>query len=118
MGLLKVVVFGMGALIAVGIVILAYGLSHHWSSLTGSTPAPAATGAASPGPGTAVSGSPAAVPATVTLPPPEGMHFEQMATTGGMVVLRFAGPQGQRIVAIDPRTGQVSATISVPPGSP
>ena len=124
MGFLKAVVIGMAGLIVIGITVMAWGLAHHWTGLLSPSSTSAAAGpsvAAPRAPITAVTTATTtagAPPVALTVPPPEGMHFEQMVATDGMVVLRFAGPQGQRIVTVDPRTGQIGATIAVPPGGP
>jgi hypothetical protein len=120
MGFLKAFVIGMAGLIVIGITVMAWGLAHHWTGLLSRSSTEAAAGpsvAASRAPVAAATTS-GTTPVVLTVPAPEGMHFEQMATTDGMVVLRFAGPQGQRIVTVDPRTGQIGATIAVPPGGP
>jgi len=110
MGLLKALVFGMASLILAGIAVIAWGLAHHWTGLLSpaAKPAPAAAAPAAPAAPLSRGGI------AIEVPPPAGMHFEQMATAGDMLVLRFAGPQGERVLVVDPRTGQVSATISIP----
>ena len=105
MNLLKAFVIGMGLLIAIGVAVLAYGFAHQWGK---SAAPPAAQAPAAP-----VSAEPAAVATDVIAPP--GTHFEQMSTTSDRLLLRFSGPDGERILAVDPRTGRVTGTISVAP---
>jgi hypothetical protein len=59
-----------------------------------------------------------AIAAPLELDPPPGMQFEQMSAAGDRLALRFAGAKGQRILLIDPRTGAVTGTISVPATAP
>ena len=105
MQLLKVLVIGMAGLIAIGIAVLAWGLSSHWGRLAG----PAQDQPSAP-----LAGEGGYVAAEV--PAPAGTHLEQMATTSDRLLLRFAGPEGDRIVIVDPHSGRVTGTIAIAPG--
>ena len=116
MGMLKALVIGMAGLILVGVAVIAWGLAHHWTGLMSPKPgaAPSSSAAAASTPAPPISGAAGGAEVGATLAPPVGMHFAQMATAGDLLVLRFTGPQGERIVTLDPRTGRVVATIAVP----
>ena len=100
MRLLKALVIGMGAAIVLGIAALAWLLLDRWG-----------LHAAGQGGGiTADAGYTA-----MQVPTPDGMRFEQMTATADRVLLRFSGPEGERIVVVDPRSGQVTGSIAIPP---
>lgn len=113
MGLLKSVVIGTAILIVAGIGVLIWGVTHHWNDSSTKTASPAAAPAtvAPAAAGTA----PESIAAEIAVP--EGAHLEQMSTTADRLVLRFAGPQGDRIMVVDPKSGRVTGTISVVPAS-
>ncbi|HEY1720675.1 MAG TPA: hypothetical protein VGG27_05480 [Magnetospirillaceae bacterium] len=111
MQVIKAFVIGMGALILIGVAVLIYGWTHHWNK--SGQAAPVVTNQAEPR-APMSDPSPAAAPYDMTVPPPEGTHFEQMAVVGDRALLRFSGPQGESIVVVDPRTGHVTGTIGVP----
>jgi hypothetical protein len=106
MRLLKVFVILMALVIAVGAGVLVWGFAHHWNRMAAS--------------GDAAAASPAADSsyAAAEIPAPNGMSFAQMATTSDRLLLRFSGPQGERIVVVDPRTGRVTGNIAVTPATP
>jgi hypothetical protein len=118
MQLLKVFVVTMALVILVGIGVLAYGMAHHWNKLGGTAEQAAAPAAPLSGSEAAPARDATATSATpyaITVPAPAGMHLEQMSTAGSRALLRFTGPQGDRIVVVDPSSGRVTGTISVPP---
>ncbi|HIJ62959.1 MAG TPA: hypothetical protein HPQ04_09740 [Rhodospirillaceae bacterium] len=51
--------------------------------------------------------------AEVMLPP--GSHLEQMTTAGDRIVLRLSGGESERILVVDPHSGQVSGRITLVP---
>ena len=99
MRLLKALVFGMGALILVGIGVLGWGLAHR-----------VAPGASSAGPGIDEPSY-----SSIEVPTPDAMAFQQMSATADRLLLRFSGAAGERIVVVDPKSGRVTGTIDVPP---
>ena len=107
MRLLKAFVIGMGVLIVVGGGVIAWGLVRQWNQHGPGGGATAVTSLAAPAAEQAY--------ASVDVPAPEGMKFVQMTTTADRVLLHFSGPDGERIVMVDPRTGRVTGTISVAP---
>ncbi len=109
---IKALVIGMGMLILVGTAVLIYGWTHQWSKAT--APANASQTASVRAPSTDSDAAVNGAPYDVTVPLPDGAHFEQMTATSDRVLLRFSGPGGERIVAIDPRTGHISGSIGVP----
>lgn len=120
MGLLKSVVIGTAILIVVGIGVLIWGVTHHWNDSSTKTASPAAAPASSATvPATVAPAAPGAAPESIAaeIAVPEGTHLEQMSTTADRLILRFAGPQGDRIMVVDPKSGRVTGTISVVPAS-
>lgn len=116
MQVLKVFVIGMAAVIVIGTGVLAYGWTHHWNK-NSVTPDVAPTVPADRVHAPLTDLDAGAAPFDVNVPLPDGMHFEQMEATGGRVLLRFSGPEGERIVVIDPRSGRVAGAIGIaPPG--
>lgn len=112
MQLIKALVIGMSVVIAVGFAVLVYGWLHHWGKTMSSSEVAAAQTARAPL--TEAETRANAAPFDITVPAPEGMHFEQMVASGGRTLLRFSGPQGERIVVVDPQSGRVAGTIGVP----
>ncbi len=114
MQVLKVIVIGLAVVIVVGTGVLAYGWTHHWNRSASTADAPP-----NPPPDhvhapmTDTDASADGAPYDVTVPAPEGMHFEQMAVAGNRALLRFSGPQGERILVVDPRSGRVTGAIGV-----
>jgi hypothetical protein len=103
---LKALVIGMGLLIVIGLALLGYGLyrnmGHSPSSKAGSS-----------GPGDA-----GRAYFSVDLPVAAGNRLEQMAVAGDKVILRFSGSDGEKILVLDPVTGQVTGTIALIPSKP
>ena len=98
---LKALVAGMGVLIVIGIGLVGYGVMR---------------------------GKPKAEPMTAEhmtilslepfdtrLPVPRGSKLEQMTNAGDRIVLRFAGPDGDKLIVVDSRTGQPAGTITLVP---
>ena len=111
MNTLKALVIGMGALIVVGLALVGYGLyrnTHpHGESAPGAAVAPAPSAPLSP-----------AAPAgffSSELPVLAGSRLEQVLSAGDRLVLRFSGGEGDRLVVLDPRSGQVSGTVQLIP---
>jgi hypothetical protein len=115
MGLIKALVIGMAGLIVAVVAVIGWGLTHHWTGLIhGGGKAESAAATAAPAAPISGPSDPASAPSlTNTMPAPPGMHFEQMATTADGIVLRFSGPEGERIVVVDPHTGQARAAITI-----
>ena len=102
---LKFLVLAMAALIVVGIAVLAWGIVHKARRLhAGAERPPSVATAIEPG---------GYFTADVEAPP--GMHLEQMAVAGERVLLRYVGPDGGRIVVLDPRNGRIAGTIALEP---
>lgn len=95
---LKTLVISMGLLIVIGLGFVGYGLTRGKSH-----PAPAAT------PGTT---DLAALFAT-RYPLPKGTRLEQAFAAGDRVVLRLSGAEGDKLVLLDSRTGQLAGTIDL-----
>jgi hypothetical protein len=96
---LKALVIGMALLIVVGIGLVGYGL------MRGKQPAK---------PLVMVHGSDSF---DVHLAVPPGAKLEQMATAGDRIVLRFSGPEGDKLLLVDPLTGELAGTIALVPAA-
>ncbi len=109
---LKVLVIGMGLLIVFGLGLLGYGLYRNTHRLSPSAP-PATQTVSVPTPRAAAGGGAGATESyfSTELPVPAGSRFEQMATAGDRIVLRFTGADGDRLLVIDPRNGQIAGTV-------
>lgn len=110
---IKILVAVMALLIVVGLGLLAWGMSRASSKL-GQTQQSASVSAL-PVPAVA---PPAAVPAQggyfsadISLPP--GSRLEQMSTTADRVILRLMGPDGERLIVLDPTNGRVAGTVTL-----
>ena len=114
MQFIKVIVVVMALLIVAGVGVLGWGLTHRWNRL-GAASEPAAMAAAPVA--APVSGADAGY-AAIDVPAPPGTSFAQMETAGDRVLLRFTGAAGEKIVVIDPRTGRITANISISPAAP
>jgi hypothetical protein len=93
---LKTLVAVMSLLIVAGLGLLGWGLIH------GRERAP--TGGAAAGYATAV-------------PLPAGARVEQVLAAGERVVLRIAGPGGERLVVLDPAAGRVVGRFDLAPAT-
>jgi hypothetical protein len=105
MRLLKAFVIGMGLLIVIGGALLVWGLAHQWnrSAQVGAPPTPTDTDLGY---------------VAAEVPAPAGMSLTQMTATSDRVLLRFSGPQGDRILVVDPRSGRITGNIAVTPAAP
>jgi len=111
---LKILVAGMALLIVIGIGFVGWGVMRNASK----SPSSAQGVSALPTP---PASAPAAAPvpaggyfaADVTLPP--GSHLEQMSTTADRVILRLVGPDGDRILVLNPANGHVAGTVTLVP---
>ena len=107
---LKVLVIGMALLLIAGLGLVGYGIYRN-------SVKPTAAAIRSPAPMTAVEAGSRSY-FSVELPLPVGAKLEQMATVGDRLVLRLTGEEsGERILVVDPATGQVAGTISLVPQS-
>ncbi len=106
---LKVLVAGMGVVIVLGLALVGYGLyrNNHLK-------APAESVQTVPA-GPSGAASPVAPFYASELPIPTGSRLEQVLSAGDRVVLRFTGDDGDRLVVLDPRNGQVGGTIQLIP---
>jgi len=96
MRLLKIAVAVMGVLIVVGTTVLVVVIVHRLSALPGSRPAPAA--------------------ASVPLDEPAGTRIVAMAeVANGLALALSGGGEGDRVVVIDPASGQVVRRIGLRP---
>lgn len=116
---LKGLVIGMGLLIVIGLGLLGYGVMRNM----GKVPAPVAAKPAAEQaiPALPTAGARTYFSAEVSLAP--GESLEQMAAVGDRLALRIvkSADQGgeQRIVLIDPASGQIGGSIAlVPQGQP
>lgn len=101
---LKALVIGMALLIVGGLVLVGYGIYRNGvkraaPAATSERPVPSAAGSYF----------------SVELPLPAGARLEQMATAGDRLVLRLSGGEGDRILVVDPLTGQVAGSIALVP---
>ena len=51
--------------------------------------------------------------ASASLPLGPGEHLQDITGAGPFVVLRLAGPEGERLLTIDPTTGRVIANLTL-----
>ena len=98
---LKALVISMGLLIVVGIALVGYALSRGKQN-----PAPTAENSVTGGKGGYF---------TSELPVPKGARLEQVSAAGDRLVLRFSSPEGEKLVLLDGRSGQLAGTISLVP---
>lgn len=119
---IKAIVIFMGLLLVAGLGLLGYGLYSKAGKLskapadqTAAAPAaaPVASSGAAPEAASADAGRGAFGEQTVTLPP--GSRVETMSSTASRVILHVAGPQGSRLVVVDPVTGGVTGTLILTP---
>jgi len=110
---LKILVAGMAVLIIIGLALLGWGMSRATSKM-----------AAAPQPQTVSAlPIPAAVPVAASaggyfsadISLPLGSHLEQMNTTTDRVILRLTGPDGDKLIVLDPTNGHVTGTVSMTP---
>jgi len=118
---IKAIVIFMGLLLIAGLGLLGYGLYSKASNLsktpaerTADAPAavPAIPAAAVP---EAASGAAAPVFGSQTVALPPGSRVEAMASAANRIVLHVAGPQGSRLVVVDPVSGAVTGTLVLTP---
>ena len=104
---LKALVISMAVLVVAGLVLVGYGLyrNSHSSGVTASSGAPTRSANGAVG------------YFSVDLPVPVGSRLEQMTTAGDRVILRFTGGEVERILVLDPQTGQVAGTVTLVPQS-
>lgn len=117
MRLLKAFVIGMAVLTVVGVGVLIWGLVHQWNKAGERPSVASATPIAAPRSEPSAASTPAE-PFAASIAAPSGMRLDQMAATADRVLLRFAGPAGERILVVDPKSGQVTGTLSVIPSAP
>lgn len=115
---LKGLVIGMGLLIVLGLGLLGYGMMRNASKASAqatptsvSAPVSGASVAKESGKDTAKQGS--YFSSEVSVAP--GESLEQMTAIGDRLALRFNKGGEQRIVVIDPATGQIGGTIALVP---
>jgi len=110
---LKILVAGMAVLIVIGLALLGWGMSRATSKMA-AAPQPQ-TVSALPVPPTALAAAPSGgyFSADISLPP--GSHLEQMSTTIDRVILRLTGPEGDKLIVLDPANGHVTGTVSMTP---
>ena len=113
---IKALVIGMTLLMVAGLFLLGYGLYAKSHDL--GKPAGAAMAAAGPaaGIGTATATATATF-GRLEIPVAAGGRIEQMATVGERLILRLSEGERQRVVVIDPASGQVTGTIETVPAA-
>ncbi|HLN24852.1 MAG TPA: hypothetical protein VK558_12815 [Patescibacteria group bacterium] len=104
---LKALVISMGLLVVAGLVLVGYGLYRNSHNPSGTASSAAGARAANGAVGYF----------SVDLPVPAGSKLEQMTTAGDRVILRFTGGEAERILVLDPQTGQVAGNITLVPQS-
>jgi len=100
MNALKALVIGMGVLIVIGIGLVGYGLMRGKQVSQPQAIAIATTDSA---------------PFDVTLMAPHGAKLEQMSTTADRIVLRYTGPEGDKLLLVDAHTGHLAGTLALAP---
>jgi hypothetical protein len=101
---IKTLVIFMGVLLVAGLGMLGYGLMSKAGHKAAHTQAPAPAAAAGFG--------------TVTVPLPAGARVESIVQAGERVVLRVTGGGGERVIVLDPATGQVAGSFVLAPEPP
>ncbi|OIQ87916.1 hypothetical protein GALL_302110 [mine drainage metagenome] len=117
MKLLKVLVLVMAILIAAGLGLLGWGLTHNM----GHKPAvpPAVVTALPVPPATAAAGAALPVaPYHVDVALPAGARVEQMAVTADRVILRLSGAAGPSLLVLDPVSGRVAGRVVLRQAAP
>jgi hypothetical protein len=101
---LKALVIGMGILIVIGIGLVGFGLTRgkpqQATAVTQTTAPEIKVG-----------------PFTSELPIPPGARLEQVIAAGDRLVLRFSSAEGDKLVLLDSRTGQLAGTIALVPST-
>jgi len=46
---------------------------------------------------------------------PPGSRLEQMSTTADRVILRLMGPEGEKLIVLDPTNGHVAGKVTLTP---
>ena len=108
---IKILVAGMAVLIVIGLGLLGWGMSRTSAKLAqtqGQT-----TVSALPVPSASNSAPPAYFSADLSLPP--GSRLEQMSTTADRVILRLMGPEGEKLIVLDPTNGHVAGKVTLTP---
>jgi len=101
MNALKALVIGMAVLIVIGIGLVGYGLMRGKQQASSQ---PQTVTLLTTAEGT---------PFDVTLPLPHGARLEQVAATADRIVLRLSGPEGDKLLLIDSRTGKLAGTLAL-----
>ena len=99
MNALKALVAAMGVLIVIGIGLVGYGLMRGKAK-----PDPRPAGIAATG-----------APVEAGLPLPHGAKLDQVAATSDRIILRLSGPEGDKLLVVDPNSGALVTTISLVP---
>lgn len=106
---LKILVAGMAVLIVIGLGLLGWGMSRtvHKVGAGNQTVSALPTPPASQAP---VAGG-GYFSADISMP--AGSHLEQLSTTDNRVILRLSGPDGERLLVLDPLNGHVTGTVNL-----
>jgi hypothetical protein len=94
---LKALVIGMGVMIIAGLGLVVFGLYRTNHAPSGSAPTP-----------TAKSGY-----FSTELPVPAGTKLDQMTAAGDRVILHITDGDTDRILILDPQSGQITGSISL-----
>jgi len=100
MNALKALVIGMAVLIVIGIGLVGYGLMRGKQPAQKQAIALVTTDSA---------------PFDVTLTAPRGARLEQVSTTADRIVLRYTGPEGDKLLLVDAHTGHLAGTLTLAP---
>lgn len=102
---IKGLVLFMGILLVAGLGLLGYGLFTQTGKGSAKKPAPAAASAG-------------ASFGQVEVPLPAGARIDQALVAGERIVLRITGSGPERLLVLDPATGEVSGSFLLAPQPP
>jgi hypothetical protein len=107
---IKALVIGMSLLIAMGLALVGYGLYRNAHPVSSGVSSASRNAASPPSSATDDSGF-----FKVDVPVPAGTHLTEVLTAGDRVILHFDGPDGDRLVIMDPHSGHITGSVSMLP---